>query len=240
MLEIAAFANPVEDVVLFRLGPIPVTRIIVVTWGVMLGLVLFGAFVRLRLRQRSPGKAQQVIEAMLNWLADEIRGIIGREPGPFIPLVASLFIFILASNFVAFISSFFEMLKPPTADINTTAALATVVFLAVPFYGIAMTGTLNYLKTYIRPVWIMAPFNIISDLSRTLAMAVRLFGNILSGEILFGVMVSLVPFFLPLPLMFLSLITGTIQAYIFAVLTIVYIGGAVKVVAKHEAEDKTQ
>jgi len=227
----------------FDLQPLPLP----VTWGVMGVIVLFAVFVRLKLRKKSPGRAQQVVEAMLNWLGEEIRAIIGRGPGPFIPLVASLFIFILASNFVAFISSFFPealKVKPPTADISTTAALATVVFLAVPFYGIAMTGTLNYLRTYVRPVWIMLPFNIISELSRTLALAVRLFGNILSGQILFGVMLSLVPFFLfPLlsqAFMFLALITGTIQAYIFAVLATVYIGGAVRVVEKHETEEKTQ
>ena len=230
--------DPIADRILFHLGPIPITQIIVVTWGVMGVLVLFAALVRSRLHERDPGKAQQIIEAMLNWLGDEIRGIIGRDPWPFIPLVASLFIFILASNLVSFFSSFYELLKPPTADISTTAALATVVFFAVPFYGIAMTGTVNYLKTYVQPAWLMLPFNIISDLSRTLALAVRLFGNILSGEILFGVILSLVPFFLPLPLMFLSLITGTIQAYIFAVLTIVYIGGAVRVVEKHETEER--
>ena len=231
-----ADANALIDRVLFQAGPVPISRVIVVTWGVMGVLILLAAFIRLKLRRNSPGRAQQAVESMLNWLGDEIRSIIGREPGPFIPLVASLFIFILAANLVSFVSSFFEVLKPPTADINTTAALATVVFLAVPFYGIAMTGTLHYLRTYVRPVWIMLPFNIISDLSRTLALAVRLFGNIFSGEILFGVILSLVPFFLPLPLMFLCLITGTIQAYIFAILTIVYIGGAVRVVAKHEEE----
>ena len=240
MAEGGLMSSPVEDVVVFDLGPIPVTRVIVVTWGVMGVLLLVAAFVRLTLRKDNPGRTQQVVEAMLNWLGDEIRGIVGRKPEPFIPLIATLFIFILASNFVSFVSSFFTVLKPPTADIKTTAALAIVVFLAVPFYGIAMTGTVSYLKTYVKPVWIMLPFNVISDLSRTLALAVRLFGNILSGEILFGVILSLVPFFLPLPLMFLSLITGTIQAYIFAILTIVYIGGAVRVVAKHELEENTQ
>ncbi len=240
MANSGVMTSPLENVELFRVGPVPVTQIIVVTWGVMAVVVVFAALVRLKLRKKSPGRAQQVVEAMLNWLGEEIRGIIGRDPWPFVPLVASLFIFILASNLVAFISSFFEVVKPPTADISTTAALASVVFLAVPFYGIAMTGTLNYLKTYVRPVWIILPFNIISDLSRTLALAVRLFGNILSGEILFGVLLSLVPFFLPLPLMFLALITGTIQAYIFAVLATVYIGGAVRVVEKHETEEKTK
>ena len=232
--------NPIHDPVIFSVGPVPVTGIMVATWGVMAVMILAAALVRLRLRTRDIGRTQQAVEAMLNWLGDEIKGIIGRDPAPFIPLVASLFIFILVANLTSLVSSFVPGFKPPTADINTTAALATVVFLAVPFYGIAMTGTVSFLKTYVRPIWIMLPFNIISDVSRTLALAVRLFGNILSGEILFGVLLSLVPFFLPLPLMFLSLITGTIQAYIFAVLTIVYIGGAVKATAKHDAEEVAQ
>jgi len=207
--------NPVEDMVLFTLGPIPVSRIIVVTWCVMGVVIALAAVVRANLRVRTPGRLQQVVEGMLDWLGAEIRGIVGRPPEPFIPLVASLFIFILAANLTSLVSSLVPGLKPPTADITTTAALSTVVFLAVPFYGV-------------------------SDVSRTLALAVRLFGNMLSGEILFGVILALVPFFLPLPLMFLSLITGTIQAYIFAVLTIVYIGGAVKVSEKHEAKETAQ
>ena len=244
MSEFAVIVSPLEDLEVFRLGPVPITRATVVTWGVILVLVVFAAFIRLNLRKKAPGRGQRAIEAMLSWLGEEIRGIAGRDPGPFIPLVASLFVFILASNLAAFVlpllSAFFAGLKPPTADVKTTAALATVVFLAVPFYGIVMTGTLNYLKTYIRPVWIMLPFNIISDLTRTLSLAVRLFGNILGGEVLFGVVLSLVPFFLPLPLMFLALITGTIQAYIFAILAIVYVGGAVQVIEKHETEEKAQ
>ena len=229
-----------ENKIIFHLGPIPVTHVIVVTWGVMALIVIAAALIRLRLRRNQPGAAQQVVEAMLNWLGDEVRGIIGRDPWAFIPLIASLFIFIIIANFVAFFSSFSVWLIPPTSNINTTAGLALVVFLAVPYYGVTVTGTLNFLKTYVQPTWIMLPFNLISDLSRTLALAVRLFGNILSGEILFGVILSLVPFILPLGLMFLSLITGTIQAYIFAVLATVYIGGAVKVVEKHGTEEPAQ
>ncbi len=232
--------NPVEDAILFSLGPFPVSRIMVVTWCVMGAIIIFAAVLRATLRMKDPGKAQQVMEAILGWLGDEIRGIIGRKPEPFIPLVASLFIFILVANLTSLVSPLVPGLKPPTADVTTAAALASIVFLAVPFYGIAITGTVSYLKTYIKPVFIMLPFNIISDVSRTLALAVRLFGNMLSGEILFGVILALVPLLLPLPLMFLSLITGTIQAYIFAVLTIVYIGGAVKVTKRHEAKETTQ
>jgi F-type H+-transporting ATPase subunit a len=228
-------ANPIENPVVFHLGPIPVTEIIVVTWGVMLTLFLLALYIRLTLRPYHPSKPQQVLEALLTWLRSEVRAIMQRDPTPFIPLIASLFIFIIFSNLVALVSPPLPV-KPPTGDINTTAALATVVFLAVPFYGVMLTGTVNYLKTYIQPAWIMLPFNIIADISRTIALAVRLFGNILSGTILFGVLLSLVPFILPLPLMFLSLVTGTIQAYIFTILAIVYIGGAVQVVERHEKE----
>lgn len=220
-----------DNPVLFNIGPIGVTQVVVVTWCMMAVVFVATAVLRARLRLHNPGRMQQVAEAMLSWLGDEVRGIVNRDPEPFIPLIASLFIFILVSNLSSLIG-----VRPPTADITTTAALALVVFLAVPFYGIAMTGTVNYLKTYIQPTWIMLPMNLVSEVSRTLALAVRLFGNILSGEILFGVVLMLVPYFLPVGLMFLGLITGTIQAYIFAVLAIVYIGGAVTVVEKHQKE----
>jgi len=228
--------NPMENPVVFTLGPVPVSQVVVTTWCVMGVVIAFAAVIRMRLQTDNPSRAQQVMEAILDWLGGEIRNIIGRKPEPFIPLVGSLFIFILVANLTSVVPG----IKPPTADIMTAAALASVVFLAVPFYGIAITGTVSYLKTYVKPVFIMLPFNIISDLSRTLALAIRLFGNMLSGEILFGVILALVPLLVPLPLLFLSLITGTIQAYIFAVLTIVYIGGAVKVTKKHEAKERTQ
>jgi len=232
--------DPVKLIEVFKIGPIPISNVLVATWALMGVIIVFAGILRLRLRLRHQGKAQQVVEAILCWLGDEIKAIVNRDPWPFIPVVVSLFIFILAANLLSLVSAFVPGFKPPTADIATTAALATIVFLAVPFYGVGMTGGINYLKTYVKPTWIMLPFNIISDLSRTLALAVRLFGNIVSGEILSVVLLSLVPFFLPVPLMFLSLITGTIQAYIFAVLAIVYIGGAVRVVEKSEKEEIAQ
>jgi F-type H+-transporting ATPase subunit a len=226
--------------ILFLLGPVGVTRIVVVTWIVMAALVGAAALLRTRLRLHDVGSAQQVLEAVLAYLRHEIRSIIGRDPGPFLPLVASLFLFILTSNLLGLVSGTVPFLMPPTADINTTVALALVVFFAVPFYGIWLTGTVHYLKKYVQPVWIMLPFNLISEVSRTAALAVRLFGNMISGEILFGVLLSLMPFLLPLPLMFLSLITGTIQAYIFTILAIVYIGGAVRVVEQDRERDTDQ
>ena len=238
MTVILAQSSPIEDVAVFQVGPMPVSQTVVATWGVMAAIIVFALVVRMRLKRDDPGILQRGFEAILDWLGEETRGIIRRDPWPFLPLIATLFIFILVSNLLSLISTLI-MVPPPTANIGTTAALATIVFLAVPAYGIALTGTVNYLKTYVQPVVIMLPFNIISDLSRTLALAVRLFGNMLSGEILFGVILSLVPFFLPIPLMFLSLITGTIQAYIFTVLTMVYIGGAVKSVESKSVEKES-
>ena len=226
-----------EQKVVFDLGLVVITDVLLVSWAVMAVIIAFAVYVRVNLRKNKVGKVQQIVEAMLDWLGAETRAIVNREPGPFIPVVASLFIFILVSNLFSLVSSFTPGIRPPTAHIAVTAGLATVVFFAVPFYGVLMTGASNYLKTYVQPTWIMLPLNIISDLSRTLALAVRLFGNIFSGEILFGVVLALVPLALPTALMFLSLITGTIQAYIFAVLAIVYIGGAVKVVEKHTEEE---
>ena len=126
--------QPLSNDILFHLGPVPVTQIVVVTWVVMGVLLLLAVVLRLRLRARQPGAVQQIAEAMREWLAKEIRNIIGRDPEPFIPLVASLFIFFLASNLLGLISSIVPSLTPPTANINTTAALAGVVFLAVPVF----------------------------------------------------------------------------------------------------------
>jgi len=216
-------------------GTFTVTDTVAVTWGVMAAILIVALIVRSRLNARNPGRAQQACEALIGWLEDEIRAIIGRDPAPFIPLIAAIFVFILVSNLVSL-----AYIKPPTADITTTAALALVVFLAVPFYGVMLTGPLNYLKTYVQPYWVMLPLNIIGEFARTLALAMRLFGNMFSGEILVGVMLALVPFILPLPLMFLSLIAGTVQAYIFAVLTMVYIAGAVRTVERHQPKEETE
>ena len=229
-----------ENPVVFNIGPIAVTATIVVTWCMMALMFAAAAVLRIRLRAERPGWVQRIVEMILDWLGDEIEAIVNRDARPFIPLIASLFIFVFVSNLSSLISSLIPGMKPPTADISTTAALATVVFLAVPIYGVTMSGPLRYLKTYIEPSPIMLPMNLISEVSRTAALAIRLFGNIFSGEILFMIVLGLVPFLLPIPLMFLSLVTGTIQAYIFVILATVYIGGAVKTVEIKQEEEAAQ
>jgi F-type H+-transporting ATPase subunit a len=232
--------SPVDELVLFHLGPLPVTGVIVATWLTMGLLVALAGVVRLRLRRVDPGPLQQVLEALVDWMRHEVRDIIRRDPAPYLPLVASLFLFIFLSNVSGQVTPLLPGLRPPTADLNTTAALATVVFVAVPLFGIASRGVGSYLKTYLQPTWILLPFNIISELSRTLALAMRLFGNVMSADIIVGVLIAVVPFLLPVPMMFLTLVTGTVQAYIFTVLAIVYIGGAVRAAERTQPETKEE
>ena len=145
-----------------------------------------------------------------------------QEPGPFLPFVGTLFLFIAMSNLLAIVPGY----RPPTASLSTAAALATCVFVAVPLFGIASQGTGNYLKQYLQPSVFMLPFNIIGELSRTLALAVRLYGNMMSGSVIGMILLGFVPLFVPVVMQLFGLLTGMIQAYIFAVLAMVYIASA--------------
>jgi len=242
-----------ENPVVFNIGPVPVTQALFATWCMTAVVLAAAGVLRLRLRAENPCWAQRIVEMILDWLGDEIEAIVNRDARPFIPLIASLFLFIFVSNLSSLVSPLIPGFTPPTSDITATAALATVVFLAVPLYGVTMSGPIRYMKTYIEPTVVMLPMNVISELSRTLALAVRLFGNIFSGEILFMVILSLIPYVVneavvltvvPLAfqffIMFLSLITGAIQAYIFAILATVYIGGAVKTGERKKEEEAAQ
>jgi F-type H+-transporting ATPase subunit a len=219
----------------FRIGPIPLDGELVVTWGVMAVLLVAARRIGGQARRGRQTQAVTLCETIIDWLQGEIQAVMGRDPGPFIGLVVGVFVFIFACNLVSPLG-----VKPPTAYITTTAALALVVFISVPYYAISLTGVGSYLKTFLEPSPFMLPLNLIGELSRTLALAVRLFGNMFSGEILVGMVLTLVPFILPLPLMFLGLLTGSIQAYIFAVLTMVYIGSTVRSAARHQAKEETE
>lgn len=214
--------------ILFRLGPVPVSETLVVTWGIMIAMVVLSIAATRSLSLR-PGKLQNFLEMVVEWIEGLVGAVIKDDPGPYIPLVATLFLYIVCANLAP---TFVPVIKSPTADIATTAALAGVVFVAVPFFGIRSRGVKGYFKTYLQPVFIMLPFNVIGEFSRTLALAVRLFGNILSGHLIFAVILSLAPFLLnavlAVPVQLMGLLTGAIQAYVFAVLAIVFIGGAVE------------
>ena len=225
------FSYDVAPKVDFHLGPMPITRTVTMTWVVMGILVVLALLIRRQLSRDRHGGLRTLFEALMEYLDGQIREIVRRPPERYFPLVATLFIFILTANLIAAV----PRMRPPTSDIACTGALALVVFVAVPYYGIRERGLAGYMRAYFQPVWLMFPFNVIGEVSRTLAMAVRLFGNVMSGAVIVGVLIF-VGGIAAVPLGMLGLLTGLIQAYIFAILTMVYIGGAVRAREKRKEQ----
>jgi len=199
---------------------------IVVTWAVMV-LMAFGAW--LVTRELSSGmkmsRFQNLLEVVVVQSRKQIRDVTRQDPGPYLPFIGTLFLFIAVSNILTIVPGY----QAPTASLSTTAGLAICVFLAVPFYGIRKRGAGGYFKQYIRPSIFMLPFNIMGEISRTLALAVRLFGNVMSGAMIAAILLAVAPFIFPIVMQVLGLLTGLIQAYIFAILATVYIAAATKV-----------
>lgn len=219
--------------VLWQWGVVKLNATILFTWLIM-ALLTVGSW--LITRQIKTGvtlsRGQNLLEALVGGVSDQIREVSQQDPRPYLTFIGSLFLFILTSNVLAVVPGF----QPPTGSLSTTAALALCVLLAVPIYGISHQGLRNYLRQYIQPTPIMLPFNIIGELSRTLALAVRLFGNIMSGGLIAAILLAIAPLFFPIVMQALGLLTGVIQAYIFAILTMVYIASATRA---HTGRDKT-
>jgi F-type H+-transporting ATPase subunit a len=214
-----------DELILWERGFIRLNATVAFSWGVM-ALLIAGSWIAGR-RLRSgpdPGRLQNFLEAVIGYMKRQISEITRSEPGRYLPFLGTLFLFISLSNLLAVVPGF----EPPTASISTTGALALVVFAAVPFFGIMQKGLIGYLRHYVKPTPFMAPFHVIGELSRTLALAVRLFGNIMSGTMIAGILLSVAPLFVPVLMQALSLLIGQIQAYIFAVLAAVYIGSATR------------
>jgi F-type H+-transporting ATPase subunit a len=169
-------------------------------------------------------KWQHVLEVIVTGIRDQIAEVGLKDAGRYLPFIGTLFLFIATANLATILPGY----EAPTGSLSTTAALAICVFVAVPVFGIGAHGFLGYLKTYLHPTFIMLPFNIISELSRTLALAVRLFGNIMSGAMIMAIILALAPLFFPILLKALDLLTGMVQAYIFSILATVYIAAATR------------
>jgi F-type H+-transporting ATPase subunit a len=214
--------NPDERIV-WQLGSFAINATLLYTWLAMLLLVVVSGLVTRRLStgQRLP-RWQNLLEVIVASVRDQIKDISQEEPGGYLPFIGTLFLFIATSNLLAVVPGY----RPPTASLSTTTALAICVFVAVPLYGISTHGLRGYLRQYLRPTPFMLPFNIIGELSRTLALAVRLYGNIMSGALIAGILLGFAPLFFPILMQLLGLLTGMIQAYIFAVLAMVYIASA--------------
>jgi F-type H+-transporting ATPase subunit a len=212
-----------DEIVLGVWGPLRLTATVAYTWVVMGVLVLASVLATRRVSSTlQPGRWQNLLEVLVSGIRDQIREVGQHEPGPYLPFVGTLFLFIATSNALAVVPGF----RPPTGSLSTTAALALCVLVAVPLFGIAERGVGGYLKHYVRPTVFMLPFNIIGEVSRTVALAVRLYGNVMSGTVIAAILLSIVPFFFPVVMQVLGLLTGLIQAYIFAVLAMVYIASA--------------
>jgi F-type H+-transporting ATPase subunit a len=209
--------------VLFRIGPVEITATVGYTLAASGVVVGFALLARWGLR-KGPTAWAIVAEFVVEHLEGVMRDMFGRDARPFVPLVVTLALFVGVANLLGL----FPGMKSPTADFSATAALAAVVFLAVPVYGIRVKGLKGYLKHYLEPTPFLLPLEIISELSRTVALAVRLFGNIVSEELIIAVLLTIAGLLVPVPIMMLAVLTGVVQAYIFAVLTAVYLSAAVR------------
>ncbi|MFQ3213360.1 MAG: F-type H+-transporting ATPase subunit a [Marivirga sp.] len=214
-----------DQTVFWEYGFFSLNLTIVTTWGIMLLLVISAKLITRKLKSEiSISRWQCFLEMLVTGINQQIKEVGLKSPEQYIGFIGTLFLFIAVSNLLIILPWY----EPPTGSLSTTAALAISVLFAVPFFGIEKTGFIGYLKTYVKPTFIMLPFNIISEISRTLALTIRLFGNIMSGGLVVAVLLSIAPFIFPIIMTALGLLTGMVQAYIFSILATVYIAAAIK------------
>ena len=212
-----------DQVEWFRIGGFVVNATVVNTWMVIGVLCIASRLATRRLHSReSTSKWQTFLEIVVLAIRKQIREVSRQEPAPYIAFIGTVFLFVAMSTLLGLVPGFL----PPTASLSTTAALAACVFVAVPLFGIQAQGGRAYLSQYVKPSVFMLPFNVMGELSRTLALAVRLYGNIMSGAVIAAILLSFVPLLVPIVMQLFGLLTGMIQAYIFAILSIVYIASA--------------
>ncbi len=215
-----------DAVVLWEHGWFKLNMTIVTTWALMLVLALGARLITRNLANDVHiSRWQSLLEIIVTAIRKQIEEVGLRQSEKYLAFLGTLFLFIAVSN----LFTIFPGYEPPTGSLSTTAALALCVFVAVPLYGIAESGFGEYLRSYLKPTFIMLPFNVISELSRTLALAVRLFGNMMSGAMILGILLTVTPLIFPIVMSLLGLLTGMVQAYIFSILATVYIAAATRV-----------
>ena len=214
--------SPLGSTIVFHLGAVPITRPVLTTWIIMAVLAGSARWLTRDLREH-PALRQTVLETLVGTLRREIEQVMRRDAQPFLPLLATLFLFLTTANLVGVLPG----LQAPTARIETPAALAAIVFLSVHYFGVRGRGFVGYLAGFAQPKLVMLPLNVISQVTRTFSLMIRLFGNIMSGEFLLALAVALAGLLVPIPLMALEFLVALVQAYIFTVLATVFIGAAV-------------
>jgi F-type H+-transporting ATPase subunit a len=214
-----------DELVFWRYGPLVLNSTIVTTWALMLAMTVGAILVtRTLVTEGKISRWQGFLEIVVTTIQGQIKGVGLDHPKKYLAFIGTLFLFIAVSN----LATILPWYETPTGSLSTTSALALCVFVAVPFFGIEQQGLGGYLKSYLQPTIIMLPFNIISELSRTLALAVRLFGNMMSGAMIIAILLTITPLFFPIIMNLLGLLTGMVQAYIFSILATVYIAAATR------------
>ena len=214
-----------DQLIFWQQGLLKLNGTIVFTWALMAVLVIGSMLITRRLssnHQRS--RWQNLLEIVVTSIIEQIREVGLERPERYLAFLGTLFLFVAAAALATIIPGY----EPPTGSLSTTVALALCVFVAVPLFGIREQGLGGYLKSYLEPTFIMLPFNLISEASRTLALAVRLFGNMMSGAMIVGILLSITPFLFPVVMTLLGLLTGMVQAYIFSILAAVYLAAATR------------
>lgn len=219
--------------IVFHVGPLPISETVVTTWALLLALFLVSWLSTRRLKL-DPGRWQVTLEGILATIQDAIEAVLPDYSLRVLPFVASLWIFLVVANLIGVIPG----LHGPTGDLSTTAALAVLVFLSVHWYGIRIHGLKRYLRHYIEPNPILAPFHIVSEISRTVALAVRLFGNIFSLEMAALLVLLVAGFLVPVPVLLLHIVEALVQAYIFGMLALIYIAGGIQSLEAKQGSEK--
>ena len=215
-----------DEMIFWQYGFFKLNATIVFTWGLMLVLAVGSKLITRKLSiDLKRAHWQNLLEIVVTGIVKQIEDVGLSEPRNYLGFLGTLFLFVAAAALCTVIPGY----EPPTGSLSTTVALALCVFVAVPFYGIEAQGVGGYLKSYIEPTFIMLPFNIISEISRTLALAVRLFGNMMSGAMIIAILLTITPFLFPIVMTLLGLLTGMVQAYIFTILAAVYIAAATRI-----------
>jgi F-type H+-transporting ATPase subunit a len=211
--------------IFWRHGGLKLNGTIVFTWGLMFVLAVGSKLITRKLStDLKRSRWQNFLEIIVTAIEKQIEEVGLPHPEKYLGFLGTLFLFVAMANLFTVIPGY----EPPTGSLSTTVALALCVFVAVPFFGIKNQGMGGYLKSYVEPTVIMLPFNIISELSRTLALAVRLFGNMMSGAMIIAILLTITPFVFPIVMTALGLLTGMVQAYIFSILAAVYIAAATR------------
>lgn len=212
-----------DEIVYWQWEFVTINATLVFTWAIVL-LLGFGAWLVTRNLSTDPqlSRWQNLLEVLVVSLREQIQETSGQNPDRYLPFVGTLFIFIATSNLLSIVPAY----HPPTGSLSTTAALAVSVFFAVPIFGIRQQGICKYFRHYLEPSPILLPLHVVSEFSQTLALAVRLFGNVMSEGLIGAILLSIAPIFFPIIMQALGLLTGLIQAYVFAILAVVYIGSA--------------